>query len=160
LETPRLSLAVEYGRGLYELRDMAMEFGCAILVLHHENKNGGVRGTTAIKANVSEVWHLKRCDQLGANHRLLEIEKSRSGCKGRRQLELDVSDLSWQDQGEYDPSGQSPPTNWGARLLAFLQSRPGVKFEVDELVGEFGSSRDALRKALSRLYKSGLIECQ
>ena len=156
--------SMEYARGLYELRDMAMEFGCAIIILHHENKNGGVRGTTAIKANVSEVWHLKRCDQLSSTHRLLEIEKSRSGCVGVRQLELDINDLSWQDQGEYDPSGNGkdrPATlSTGARLLAFLQERPGVKFEPDELVGEFGRSRDAVRKALSRLYKSGLIDCE
>ncbi len=152
---------VEYGRGLYELRDMAMEFGCAMIILHHENKNGGVRGTTAIKANVSEVWHLKRCDKLSPTHRLLEIEKSRSGCTGTRQLELDVYDLSWQDQGEYDPSGNGrAQSSSGARLLAFLQERPGVKFEPSELVGEFGRSREALRKALSRLHKSGLIECE
>ncbi len=44
--------------------------------------------------------------------------------------------------------------------IAFLQERPGVKFEPSELVGEFGRSREALRKALSRLYKSGLIECE
>jgi DNA-binding transcriptional ArsR family regulator/archaellum biogenesis ATPase FlaH len=153
--------SVEYARGLYELRDMAMEFGCAIIVLHHENKNGGVRGTTAIKANVSEVWHLKRCDKLSANHRLLEIEKSRAGCTGTRQLELNVDDLSWDDQGEYEASGKGgKPGSNGARLLNFLQSRPGVKFEVDELVGEFGSSRDAVRVALSRLFKAGLIDCE
>ncbi len=43
-------------------------------------------------------------------------------------------------------------------LLAFLSERPGVKFEAQELVGEFGRSRDAIRMALSRLFKSGLIE--
>jgi hypothetical protein len=64
----------------------------------------------------------------------LEIEKSRAGCTGTRQLELNVDDLSWDDQGEYEASGRSPSKNNGARLLNFLQSRPGVKFEVDELV--------------------------
>ncbi len=154
---------VEYGRCLYELRDIAMKTGCAIIVLHHENKNGEVRGTTAIKANVSEVWHLKRCDKLSSTHRLLHIEKSRSGCIGTRQLQLDVYDLSWQDQGEYDPSVReaNPATmSTGARLLVFLKERPGVKFEPQELVGEFGKSRDAIRKALSRLHKSGLLECE
>ena len=151
--------SVEYARGLYELRDMAMEYGCSIIVLHHENKNGGVRGTTAIKANVSEVWHLKGCDKLSVTHRLLEIEKSRAGCTGTRQLELNVDDLSWQDQGEYDASGTGRGSN-GARLLQFLQQNPGVRFEPDELVGEFGPSRDAVRMALSRLFKSGLVDSE
>ncbi|HHP7231788.1 MAG TPA: hypothetical protein ACFCUY_13140 [Xenococcaceae cyanobacterium] len=48
----------------------------------------------------------------------------------------------------------------GARLLAFFQERPGVIFEPSELVHEFGKSRDAIRKALARLHKSGLLECQ
>ena len=151
--------SVEYARVLYELRDMAMEYGCAIIVLHHENKNGGVRGTTAIKANVSEVWHLKRCDKLSPTHRLLEIEKSRAGCTGTRQLELNVEDLSWDDQGEYHPSGKGRGSN-SARLLHFLQQNPGVRFEPDELVGEFGSNRDAVRMKLSRLFKSGLVDCE
>jgi hypothetical protein len=154
---------VEYARTLYELRDIAMETGCAIIVLHHENKNGQVRGTTAIKANVSEVWHLKSCDKLSSAHRLLEIEKSRAGCNGKRQLQLDPYDLSWQDQGEYEPNskdGQTSSLSTGARLLAFFQERPGVIFEPSELVHEFGKSRDAVRKALARLHKSGLLECE
>ncbi|MEO1673300.1 MAG: AAA family ATPase, partial [Cyanobacteria bacterium J06631_2] len=154
---------VEYARTLYELRDIAMETGCAVIVLHHENKNGKVRGTTAIKANVSEVWHLKSCDKLSSTHRLLEVEKSRAGCNGTRQLQLDTYDLSWQDQGEYDPrskEGQSSSLSTGARLLAHLKERPGVIFEPSELVHEFGKSRDAIRKALARLHKSGLVECE
>jgi predicted transcriptional regulator len=154
---------VEYARTLYELRDIAMETGCAVIVLHHENKNGEVRGTTAIKANVSEVWHLKRCDKLSSTHRLLQIEKSRAGCNGKRQLQLDTYDLSWHDQGEYDPNGhdgQTSSLSTGARLLAFFQERPGVIFEPTELVHEFGKSRDAIRKALARLHKSGLLECE
>lgn len=154
---------VEYARSLYELRDIAMETGCAIIVLHHENKNGQVRGTTAIKANVSEVWHLKSCDKLSSTHRLLEIEKSRAGCNGKRQLQLDTYDLSWQDQGEYEPNskdGQTSSLSTGARLLGFLRERPGVIFEPSELVHEFGKSRDAIRKALARLHKSGLLECE
>jgi hypothetical protein len=154
---------VEYARTLYELRDIAMETGCAVIVLHHENKNGQVRGTTAIKANVSEVWHLKSCDKLSSTHRLLEIEKSRAGCNGKRQLQLDPYDLSWQDQGEYEPNskeGHTSSLSTGARLLGFLKERPGVIFEPSELAQEFGKSRDAIRKALARLHKSGLLECE
>ncbi|MDJ0902092.1 MAG: AAA family ATPase [Xenococcus sp. MO_188.B8] len=154
---------VEYARTLYELRDIAMETGCAIIVLHHENKNGQVRGTTAIKANVSEVWHLKTCDKLSSTHRLLQVEKSRAGCNGTRELRLDTYDLSWQDLGEYDPKGQDRGTSsssTGATLLAHLKERPGVIFEPSELVHEFGKSRDAIRKALARLHKTGLLDCQ
>ncbi|MBV8884689.1 MAG: AAA family ATPase [Chroococcidiopsidaceae cyanobacterium CP_BM_RX_35] len=160
---------VEYGRCLYELRDIAMELGCTILVLHHENKSGGVRGSTAIQANVSEVWHLKRDGKLSPTQRLIEIEKSRSGCAGVYQLQLDVDDYSWQHQGDFDPSqagieGEhsrplaSLPLK--ARVLNFLEERPGIPFEVEELVGEFGGTPGAVRKVLTQLWRAGLIEFQ
>ncbi len=156
---------VEYARCLYDLRDIAMELGVAILILHHENKTGGVRGSTAIKANVSEVWHLARNNTLAPTQRLLDIEKSRSGCSGLFQLELDVDDYSWQHQGDFDPSqagqsGDRPIASLPlkARLLNFLEERPGVSFEPEELVAEFGGNRDAIRKTLERLWRSGLIQ--
>jgi len=160
---------VEYARCLYDLRDIAMELGVAILVLHHENKTGGVRGSTAIKANVSEVWHLARNSILAPTQRLLDIEKSRSGCSGLFQLQLDVDDYTWHHQGEFDPSqaGQEsessrPPASLPlkARLLNFLEERPGVPFEVEELVGEFGSNRETVRKTLDRLWRSGLVQTE
>jgi RecA-family ATPase len=38
-----------YGRSLYQLRDLANEYHCNFLVLHHTNKLGGARGSTAIR---------------------------------------------------------------------------------------------------------------
>ena len=31
---------------------------CAIIIIHHDNKEGGYRGSTAIRAAVSEMWHV------------------------------------------------------------------------------------------------------
>ena len=45
-------------------------------------------------------------------------------------------------------------------LLEFLQQRPGIIYEPLELAEELGKSRDAIRKALARLHKSGLLECE
>ncbi len=45
-----------------------------------------------------------------------------------------------------------------ARLLNFLEERPGVAFEPEELVGEFGGTKDAIRKTLDRLWRSGLVQ--
>lgn len=156
---------VEYGRCLYELRDIALEFGCSFIILHHENKMGGMRGSTSLRDNVSEVWHLKRSNQLSEYHRLLDIEKSRSGCSGVRQLELNIDDYSWQDQGDFDPAqaGKERPATslpLKARLLDFLNEHPGIPYEPEELLYEFGSNKEAIRKSLERLWRSGLIESE
>jgi RecA-family ATPase len=54
---------------------------CTILLIHHANKTGGFRGSTAIRDAVDEVWGLKRPDkkqveQTGYNARLITVEKS------------------------------------------------------------------------------------
>ena len=54
----------------------------------------------------------------------------------------------------------SPPASLPlkARLLNFLEDRPGVPFEPEELVSEFGGNREVIRKTLERLWRSGLIQ--
>lgn len=156
---------VEYGRCLYELRDIAMEFNCTVIILHHENKVGGIRGSTSLKANVSEVWRFKRCDKLTSLHRVLEVEKSRSACTGKYQMLLDPDDYSWTYQGDYDPTqhdDSSKPSQLPlkVRLLNFLEEHPGVPYEPEELISDFGGNKDTIRKALERLWRSGLIDIE
>ena len=60
----------EYARPLLHLRDIAERFDTCVIVIHHSNASGGVRGTTAIKNSVSEVWAL-RMD--GPHRRVLAV---------------------------------------------------------------------------------------
>ena len=58
---------------------------CSIIVLHHANKSGGARGSTAIGAAVAEVWHIAAPDPedkkstLTPDQRLITVLKSRMG---------------------------------------------------------------------------------
>ena len=58
-----------------------------ILIIHHANKNGGFRGTSAIRDAVDETWSLKRPEsdpqkrskeqqQLKPHERLIEVRKA------------------------------------------------------------------------------------
>ncbi|HIK15388.1 MAG TPA: AAA family ATPase [Leptolyngbyaceae cyanobacterium M33_DOE_097] len=151
-----------YAASLYNLRDIANTYGCSIMILHHENKGGGARGTTAIRNNVSEVWRLRRGTEketLKPTQRILEIEKSRSSCNGTFQIELDLDNFSWVHQGDFGEQGRSLPLF--AQILNYLETRPGIKFEPEELLSEFPcSSKDAIRKQLERLRSQGLIESE
>lgn len=162
--TNRRSAAEEkdtaYAKCIYDLRDLASQTGCTFLVLHHTNKSGGARGTTAFEDNVSEVWFLTR-EQLEGftpQHRQLEIKKSRSGCTGKYKLFLDVDDYSWEFEGDVDECSGSKPLM--QKILEYLQQSPGVWFEPEELTYAFPEckSRDAIRKHLERLRKKGLLE--
>ena len=149
-----------YGAVFYDLRDLANEFSCSIMVIHHENKVGGARGSTAIRNNVSEVWHLTSPDPkegLSKLHRILEIDKSRSSCSGKFQIELNPDDYSWQHHGDHGaPEDAVVPLS--ARLLSYLEQHRGVRFESEELVHEFGgSSQHTIYKALEKHRKKGLV---
>jgi len=151
-----------YALGLMDMVELASTHQCSVLVLHHENKLGGVRGSTAIRNAVSEVWHLKKPDkeQFSPLQRLLDIEKSRSGCNSISVIELDPEDNSWKHHGEVgDPNSGKPPLS--TQLLQHLQTHPGTFFEPDELQYEFpGTSRDQIRKALERWRKQGLLQAE
>ncbi len=149
-----------YALGLLDLGQLASEFNCSVLILHHENKLGGVRGSTAIRNSVSEVWHLRKGEpkeNLPLLQRVLEIEKSRSGCNCTSIIELDPEDNSWTHHGEMgaDENGTQPLST---RLLNYLNDHRGTWFEPEELTHEFANtSRDQIRKALERWRRQGVL---
>ena len=137
-----------------------------IVLIHHANKQGGFRGTSAIRDAVDEVWSLKRPSErqeeaLGLNARLVSIEKSRSGRGGTElllRLEEDLTFTLSDFVPEIDPSdtGASGITD---RVLARLRviypaTRTRAELNADPIVG---GRVAAIRKALQRLEKRGLI---
>jgi hypothetical protein len=71
-----------------------------ILIIHHANKQGGFRGTSAIRDAVNETWSLKKpegrdLERLGQRSRVITIEKSRCGRGGTQLLMQQEDDLSF-----------------------------------------------------------------
>ena len=137
-----------------------------IIIIHHANKQGGFRGTSAIRDAVDEVWALKRPsdrqqEAVGANARLIGIEKSRSG-RGGSSLLLKIDEDLCFNLTDYTP--EIDPTETGpsgitdrvlARLrTAYPEGRTRVELNADPIVG---GRVTAIRKALQRLEKRGLI---
>jgi archaellum biogenesis ATPase FlaH len=159
-----------YASCIYDLRDLASETKCTFLILHHTNRAGGSRGTTAFEDNVSETWFLKVPEpsaNLSPEHRILQIKKSRSSCNGTFKILLDVNDYSWKHEGDHAVVGQfddnsQPPLS--ARIMEYLEENRGQHFSPDELIYVRSLSdcktRDAMRKQLERLRKKGLIDAE
>jgi hypothetical protein len=138
-----------------------------ILIIHHANKTGGFRGTSAIRDAVDETWSLRRpsdkqLEQTGANARIITVEKSRSGRGGTSLLLRQEADLSftladWTP--EVDPA-ETTPSGVIDRVLQRLRVvYPSGKTR-DELNSDpiCGGSVAGIRKALQRLEKRGLIQ--
>ena len=140
--------------------------GCSILLIHHANKTGGFRGTTAIRDAVDEVWGLRRPDkhqleQVGSNARLIHVEKSRAGRDGTTLLMKLEGDLTFSlaDYVEMDLQGASPASVVD-RVLQRLRAAFPRPLSRSELASDplCGGSVTAIRKALQRLQSRGLVE--
>ena len=139
---------------------------CTILLIHHANKTGGFRGSTAIRDAVDEVWGLRRPDkkqveQTGYNARLITVEKSRAGRDGSKLLMKLESDLTFSlaDYVELDTDSASPASIVD-RVLQRLRAAYPRSLSRSDLAADAlcGGSVAAIGKALQRLASRGLVE--
>jgi hypothetical protein len=139
---------------------------CTILLIHHANKTGGFRGSTAIRDAVDEVWGLRRPDkrqleQVGHNARLIAVEKSRAGRDGSRLLMKLEDDLTFSlaDYVETDVESANPASVVD-RVLQRLRAAYPRALAVTDLAADplCGGKVAAIRKSLQRLLSRGLIE--
>jgi hypothetical protein len=139
---------------------------CTILLIHHANKTGGFRGSTAIRDAVDEVWGLRRPDkkqveQTGYNARLITVEKSRAGRDGSKLLMKLESDLTFSlaDYVQLDADSASPASIVDRVLQRLRASYPRSLSRSDLAADALcGGSVAAIGKALQRLVSRGLIE--
>ncbi|GAB4141560.1 MAG: hypothetical protein Fur0046_17600 [Cyanobacteria bacterium J069] len=154
-----------YARLFFDLRDLQEKYRCTILVLHHANKAGGARGTSAIFDNVSEVFYLRKPDKEDKGlidlDRVLEIPKTRVPRSTTKFVfRLNPENYGWEER----PPIEEKPAKLSDRLLAFLRlpNQRGVWVESEELLQytTIGGNRDTIRKALAGLARSGLLEAE
>lgn len=153
--------SARYAEVIYELRDIADEYKCSILLLHHETKNGSMRGSVAIGANVSEVWRLSQSGDLtqpleSGCVRILDIGKSRSNCSAQYLMQLDPENYSWQlVRSAAESAGLTNSTQ--ERLYTYLSLVPGSK-QTSKLLSEYvGINRETARRNLEQLVDLGRV---
>lgn len=140
---------------------------CTIVLIHHSNKSGGFRGTTALRDAVDEVWSLKKpsdkeMEQTGPSCRLIGIEKSRAGRGGSKLLLKMLDDLTFELKDYVEMAVESgSPASVVDRVLQRLRvaSKAGEGRTRTELNSDplCGGSVGGIKKALQRLECRGLI---
>ncbi|WP_374825419.1 AAA family ATPase [Aerosakkonema sp. BLCC-F183] len=143
---------------IYWLESMANKYGCAILLIHHCNKNSeqkGVaklRGNTAIAGACSAVLLLEG----EGNVKSLSAVKMRGSELFKWDVKLDPETGRYSVvQGKIDDSAAKTLSE--KILLLFSTKYPTTRLEVSEIREEVGGQADALYKALDRLCKRGLL---
>jgi len=142
-----------------------------ILIIHHANKQGGFRGTSAIRDAVTETWRLaeptdKQVEEgIAPRHsRIIHVEKSRSGRSGTALIMRQESDLTFSiadftaeiDSTNTAPSGISERVLSRVRAI-YPRSISRTELNADPIVG---GNVAAIRKSLQRWVGRGLITAQ
>jgi len=138
-----------------------------ILIIHHANKNGGFRGTSAIRDAVDETWKLSKptqeqANKVGRSSRFITIEKSRSGRMGTQMIMKMKEDLTFSIE-DFTPevsNDPSSPTTVQDRVLQKLRLIHPETYTINQMIHDpMVDGKDAaIRKSFQRLLKRGLIE--
>lgn len=150
---------VIYSKPVLLLNEIAAEFGCTILMIHHSSYEGNARGTTALFNAVGLVVKLENDPREGCDpmERILTFQKARSRSTAKYRLRMDWEDNSWsvlQEEGE-NPDGAAASTK--SAILEHLARHRGVIFEAEDLSHELGYGRDSIRREAGQLAGAGLI---
>ncbi|MCC5620705.1 AAA family ATPase, partial [Nostoc sp. CHAB 5715] len=150
----------EYSRPVLELNRFAAETGITVVIVHHTNKNGQARGTTAVRNAVSEVIKLEKDTNPNANpqEKILTIEKSRSRrFPASYRLFFNEEDFSFSLLEEVGLELGSPDTSTKDQIVKFLQEHANVKFESEEVAHEINATPGNARRCLYQLARDGMV---
>jgi archaellum biogenesis ATPase FlaH len=146
------------GDPIYRLRNIAQQYHCTFLILHHNNKMNELRDSSTIKDNPSEIWlmyPIKDNDQFTKNDFTLEITKSRSGLAGKYLLTRNPIDYSWRHGGALDGSD-------GAihRVVVAINENPNEKFTPKTIADLLSIPIDRAWQDLEQARRFGLITAE
>lgn len=141
------------GDVIYGLRDLANQYGCTIVILHHLNKSGGLRDSTSFVDNVSEVVKLIKNEHGAPDEFIFEWLKSRSGLIGKHLLSRKAADYSWTYDGALGAS-----TSFLDRVVNAIDHRKLERFDKHQVASLLNSTEfNAVGSALEVARRQGLI---
>lgn len=150
---------MEYARPILLLNEIARDFNITIVLIHHSNKAGSIRGTTAIVNSVDLELKIEKDpkDESG-EYRLLTIGKTRMRRPAQYKFLVDWEVNEWEfieETGE-EPNGFQATTK--DNLLRFFKANKGITFECEELYQEIGTTLGNIRKVVGGLAADGLVQ--
>ena len=130
------------------------------IFIHHQNQEGGARGTTALVDAVDEVWSIRKPnkdekEKLG-NNRVIEIGKSREDNEGRTFFVKRKDDLTLQIDETCDLAG--PSESAIDQMLGALRFRDDWMTAQQIYALPIGGTEGSKKVNLNRLRNKGLVE--
>ncbi|MEQ8753261.1 MAG: DnaB-like helicase N-terminal domain-containing protein [Coleofasciculus sp. G1-WW12-02] len=147
-----------YAKPILAMREYAGKFNCWIGVIHHSNRDGQARGTTALEAAASTVMKIERLQGSppSSGKRLVSITKSRSRRPTTYLVEADWEAGEWNFLEE-TTGWFSPESSIKEQIFAFLQKNANVRYETREISETLNLSSDSTRRAAYQMASDGII---
>lgn len=152
--------AQDMGKVLQATKAAVSALGCAVLLVHHSNKQGNAeRGSSALRGAMDSMLEVKPT----AGKFLLSCEKLKDGQLWKPQTfdllsvgESESVRVWWDEVGELP----SAPGKQAEALRAELAKRPGVQFTAKQLAEAAGIGQSAAINVLTRLVdKESIKRC-
>jgi hypothetical protein len=140
---------------------IAQSLGCAVLIIHHANKEGGVRGSNAFTSDCDFVIKIDKAAHLGGTNAFMECQKNKDG-EYWKSLNFNLSPLegydsmyvTW-DVVESDETIVLNKKQWKEKILAFLATYPDRHFTANAIANDIRCDRKKTMQYLGELYKDG-----
>lgn len=157
---------VQYAIPILEMKRIAEETGASILLIHHSNKEGGSRGTSAIRNSVDQVLKLEKLsegsDPTSPERRLI-IEKSRARRPAKLLFKITINEEDFSYHYEYlgeDLKEPDPHDGIKQEIVDFLSKNRNQPLSNRELSDALGANYNTVRKATFQLATDGIITRQ
>ncbi|PHV63206.1 AAA family ATPase [Cyanobacterium aponinum] len=164
----------EFSRNIYQLKDLLKKYNCSGILIHHNNKQGGISGSERIKA---ACWGTAQLEMSGGtlvdedeegnettnfteDYRFLKLNNTRSTESCTYKLLLNPTQ-EWINKGIYefcgdtsDPYGEKREA--ADKIYRYL-SHSGLPLEPVEINQALGLTKPTLYRSLDKLTRSGKI---
>jgi RecA-family ATPase len=152
--------AKDMGKVLHLCRWAANELGCAVLLVHHTNKNGSAeRGSSSLRGAMDFMIEIKRISDDGTKA-VMSCAKLKDGEQWRNQT-LDLTAIDgldsvrvWWDEPSDGERPQGKKAEDKAAILAEMKRYAGIRFPAKRLAEVIAKSENYCRNLLGELEKS------
>jgi hypothetical protein len=147
----------EAGVVLKACRSAMSQLGCCVIFIHHTNKAGGDRGSTALRAAMDFMLKVECPSAVGRSHRI-SCDKLKDGEQWSEKL-FDLQNdgnsayVEWNDLTIEEELSLPNKEIFKSNVLQHLRSYPGITFSATDIGNKFNHSRQYCGKILSELHR-------
>lgn len=144
---------------VYDLHQIAISYQISFIVIHHENKDGLVRGSSALDAAFDEIHRFYVPDGGSELDRVLEVCKTRQGDKSSSLLRGNLDNyLDWTYIEAVGDSETKDRQNLKDQIVDFLDKNIDSSYSAKEISDHLNLKDTSVKTTMSRLVKDKRIE--